>query len=57
MAKQYKYEIFHNEQAVEDALNDGLYAGFKLIGIYPKQYRTSPEIDIIVWWEYEDTQE
>lgn len=57
MAKQYKYEIFHNEQAVEDALNDGLYAGFKLIGIYPKQYRTSPEIDIIVWWEYENTQE
>jgi len=57
MAKSYKYEIYNNEDSLETWLNDPLSKGMKPIAIYRRAYPNSPETDLIVWWEMEDSDE
>lgn len=53
MAKQYKYELYEHETALEEFLQDPISAGFKPISIY-RITREDGTWDVLVWWEIED---
>jgi hypothetical protein len=52
MAKQYKYELYEHETALEEFLQDPISEGFKPISIY--RVMRHDGFDVVVWWEIED---
>ena len=54
----YKYELFENETALEEFLQDPISEGFKPIAIYRVPVSGEPgAFDVLVWWKMEDAHE